>query len=350
MPSSERRNLTLRLTLANSDSPVPVGVVADRLWVVQAAMYHLGDYLTGSDFRVRGGSTKAVRKKCELVIRQVQLGSFSSVLELPTGGFMAEGEVGLGPAALEKLSELVTAVEAATPIEEAVERAISEPRHRSRVVRDLVNLWPSEREGVTVSLGFSGGEQTSLSSRGRLVLEAIASREREAEESSVKGILGTAHVNPGAQYIRIVGPDGTVRCQVGDELQADVARFLGRPVIAYGEAEFDNAGNIRELNNVDRIDPFAGLSLQRIFSGDDELVLREPVSIAIDFQEQRWVAENRELGVFASNSDYEECLREFQEEVFFAWRQYGAADDAELTPGARELKHALRVLVTGEPE
>ena len=40
-----------------------------------------------------------------------------------------------------------------------------------------------------------------------------------------------------------------------------------------------------------------------------------------------------------------ECLKEFQDEFFFIWQEYGKESDSQLTQGARELKQLLLSLV-----
>jgi hypothetical protein len=116
----------------------------------------------------------------------------------------------------------------------------------------------------------------------------------------------------------------------------------------YGQAEFDSAGNVREITAVDRFEPFRELTLQRLFKGDTELVLRQPVSVAIDYNDDLWIAENDDLGIVAANEDYDVCLQDFQDEFFFAWEEYGRAEDSQLTVGARNLKRSLTELVLGE--
>lgn len=92
------------------------------------------------------------------------------------------------------------------------------------------------------------------------------------------------------------------------------------------------------------------VSLQRIVRGDDELVLREPVVVSIDCKDGQWTAENTELGIVVVDEDYDECLVAFQEEFYFAWEEYGQANDSQLTVGAKSLKQALVGLVRGVEE
>jgi hypothetical protein len=342
------QRVELSIQSDESESRIPARTVADRLYSLQAALMHIGDYLTGSDFRQRGGSPAIVRKKCTLYVAQVAVGSFSAGLELPAQPPATDGELGLGDASVAKLRELVSTIEGPAGIESRVDAAIADPRHRTRIMKDLLDVWPDEGEGLAIQVAFPGQAQSQLTPNGRLVLEGLLARQRDAEQASVKGILGTAHVTPGDAYIRLTGPDGRITCRMTNEQQEAARRLLGKPTIVYGQAEFDSAGNVREITSVDRIEPFRELTLLRVFSGEDELVLRQSVSVGIDYAEDRWVASNDDIGIVAMEVDYDDCLRSFQDEFFFAWREYGRADDSTLTEGARELKRALLSLVQGE--
>jgi hypothetical protein len=342
------RSLDLVIRTSDPGQKVQVRTVADKLSRLQTALLHIGDYLTGSDFRARGGSTELVRRKCTLFVSNVSIGSFSATLELEPAPSVTSGELGLGEEAVAKLQEIVSLVESEQEIESRVDLSVTNPRHRTRIIKDLTDLWPEERDRLAVEVSFPGEVAAPLTPTGRLVLEGLLSRQRDAEQISVKGVLGTAHVTPGEAFFRITGPDGRITCRITKEQQESAGRLLGKPTIVYGQAEFDSAGNVREITAVDRFEPFRELTLQRLFKGDTELVLRQPVSVAIDYNDDLWIAENDDLGIVAANEDYDVCLQDFQDEFFFAWEEYGRAEDSQLTVGARNLKRSLTELVLGE--
>jgi len=302
----------LSIQSSEDGARIPARTVADRLYSLQAALLHIGDYLTGSDFRQRGGSPSAVKKKCTLYVAEVAVGSFSASLELASQPTATKGEAGLGEASLAQLNRIVHAIESSTEVESSIDGALTDPKHRTRILGDLLDVWPDEREGLTVAMAFSDTESTILSPTRRLVLQGLIARQSDAEEASVKGILGTAHVTPGEPYIRLTGPDGRITCRMTNEQRESASRLLGHPAIVYGQAEFDSAGNVREMVSVDRIEPFRELTMQRLFSGDEELVLSAPVSVSIDYREDQWVAANDDLGIVAMGSRTSPAARPFQ--------------------------------------
>jgi hypothetical protein len=341
---------TVRLVIQASDpaQKVEVRAVVDKLDRLQSALLHLGDYLTGSDFRTRGGSTELVRRLCTLYVSDVRMGSFDATLDFGPFGPTTEGEASLGEESVEKLHQIISLVENEPEVESRVDESIEDPRHRTRIIKDLRDLWPEERDHLNIGLTIRGQQSSPLTPKGRLVLEGLLSRQRDAEQVSVKGILGTAHVMPGEAYFRIDGPDGRVTCHMTEGLLETARSLLGRPTIVYGQADFDSVGNVREITTIDRIEPFRELTLQRLFRGDTELVLRQPVTVSIDYRDSLWVAENDDLGIVSANGDYDTCLQNFQEDFLFAWQEYANADDSQLTVGGRNLKRSLLSLVHGE--
>lgn len=200
------------ITLRSNDPAegISARTVADRLNALQAALIHIGDYLTGSDVPQRGGSPTAVRKKCTLFIASVSLGSFTAELEVPPQPLAPDGDPGLGEASIAKLKEIVLEIEQSPDAASGIETYLTDRRHRARILGDLLNVWPDDGEKLTVEMKLPGVDSAPLSPTWRLALQGRIMRQPPAEQTSVKGILGTAHVTPGAPYIRRTGPDGRI--------------------------------------------------------------------------------------------------------------------------------------------
>jgi len=81
--------------------------------------------------------------------------------------------------------------------------------------------------------------------------------------------------------------------------------------------------------------------LNQIISENNKLSLAEPIIATSVFQDGLYIMENIDLGIVATASDIGECFREFNEEVFFIWKEYGEEDEAKLTNDAKELKRRI---------
>ena len=81
--------------------------------------------------------------------------------------------------------------------------------------------------------------------------------------------------------------------------------------------------------------------LYEIFSGMKGLSLIEPIEFTSDFRDGIWTIENEDFDIISMSPDYEECFRDFNEEVLFLYEEYGQEDDDKLTDGAKELKRKI---------
>lgn len=96
-----------------------------------------------------------------------------------------------------------------------------------------------------------------------------------------------------------------------------------------------------QLINIESIDKDTTQKLYHIFSGKKALSLMKPIELTTDFRDDIWTMENKDLDIISMSTDYEECLRDFYDEVFFVYEEYGQEDDDKLTNGAKELKRKI---------
>jgi hypothetical protein len=89
----------------------------------------------------------------------------------------------------------------------------------------------------------------------------------------------------------------------------------------------------------------ATVHLETASSGDLKLVFARPLVVNLADDGQKVVASLPELGLFASGVTAEAALAELQGDLVWLWREYGEADDAELSGDARKLKQAMKKVI-----
>ncbi len=321
--------------------PIPIANAAEFLNQLQNLVNHIGDYLTGSDYRSRGHSPDFVRKRCSLVFKNVEVGSFKAQLELEDDQRVLEGYATVGEASIQTFYDLLAKVTGEGELEDSMNNMIQHPLHRSRIVEDIYKMWPDEHGVYRIKFRTPRAELLELNPGHKLTIEGLLSRFRTRKVSSVKGVLSMIEVAPKEKVIRVIGPDGRIKCIFPKEQEETAIRLLGKPVLVYGEANFDADGNVREIAEVSQIKPFSHLELLRIFSNAEELQLSQPLVVAVDYRDNMWVMENEELAVSSIAIEYEECLRDFNSAVLMVWKEYAKADNKELTKDAIELKRKI---------
>jgi hypothetical protein len=278
-----------------------------------------------------------------LVFEEIRQGSFQASIVLSDIQKTLPGQSSLGEESLQKFFGLIENIDSEKEVEAKISSDIPEPLHRARIIEDFTKLWPSEYDNYDVNIKYKTKEHYLKPSK-KLLLEGLLSHYTEQQTTEIKGVLATYSVIPN-KIIKIVGPDGNVQCSFTEEEKEITKKFIEKPVRARGEAIFDAGGRVKELINISHLEPFTDISIKRIFSDHEDLPLKEPITVTIDYNDNHWIMEYEDLGILATSQDYNECLNEFHKEFFFLWKEYALATDSELTPGAQNLKKRIKNVI-----
>lgn len=83
------------------------------------------------------------------------------------------------------------------------------------------------------------------------------------------------------------------------------------------------------------------IALERIDTDGKMLRFVEPITASIAFHDNAYFCQNEELGILSMSASFEDCIKDFQEEILFVWNEYGKEDDNRLTNDAKELKRRI---------
>lgn len=336
-------NIVIESTRATKD--LPVRHIVRVLNEVQTSIYHIGDYLASEDFRVRGPPDDMVRDKCEMIFKDVRKGSFYAELILQDPQTTLSNQQSLGEDSLQKFSKLITEINNEDAGLTRVKETIDEPHHRYRIVGDLDRLWPSETDGFNVILTSPQMKSVLLNPDKKFFIRQLLKGDSEEEEFTVRGVISDLHIKK--DIIRIDGPDGSIK--IPYESVDKIKEFINKPIAISGKAEPDAAGNITELNSVYSIELFKHTTIKRILSQKGELQLVNPMVIDIDYRNKNWVMKNDEFRIMISDAEYANCLKQFNDEIFFIWSEYGPIDNSHLSPSALRLKNSILSIVKEKP-
>lgn len=335
---------TLNFKFRNSDSQtvssIPIEDVAEFMTYLQLALNHLGDYLIGNEYRKSGPSSKLVRDKCRLGFENVAIGSFEAKLKLEEVTHLVEGNTRLGQESINILHDIINTVISGNSITQNLSKKITNRLYLNKIIQDINRIWPNEDSIYQIDFSTSKGSIT-LKPNHKLLIKGLLTNLPNNNDVSVMGVLSLIQVSPLQYNLNVIGPDGKISCNFPKELEEIAKKYLGKPVKIDGEARFDINGNIKDIVNVERINPFTEFELKRVFSNDDELELSQPLIVSIDYEDGAWIFKNEELDIFIVNPDYDVGLCEFNEEVLFVWKEYGKSDTTDLTEDAIDLKNKI---------
>jgi flagellar basal body rod protein FlgF len=331
------RSIDLSLESTGDIRGVAIKDAANFLYELQLLINHLGDYLTGSDYR-KGPSPESVSKRCELFIKEIETGSVKATLQLQDKQLALEGAT-LGESSIDKFHEIMDIIANGKEIENNLKRSIDHNLHRTKIIEDLHKLWPNEKDNYLVRIFYSNKE-IKLESDTKLLVEGLLHR-NETQKTSVKGILGELKVMQNKRMRIIGGPDGNIGCTFSKEKMDQVKKLIGKPVTVFGDADFDSYGSIKEMTDIEKLERFTEFKLHRILSEEKEITLSYPIIVDVDYSDDQWILKNDELNIMGFGETYDESLKEFNEEFVFVWKEYGLANDNDLTYDAQLLKKNL---------
>ena len=337
------RGLDIHIESSQSARNLAVIPVANFLTQLQTLVYHVGDYVAGGEFRVRGHPQQAIIDRCELIFEELGKGSVVVTVGLHDKQTTLLGP-SLGEEAVTKGYEIMQRIANADKVDaKMIGDVISDPLHRARILNDLERMWPEEGKGYKVTIGPHKAEKVPLSPLKKFYIEELLKREGgQKDQVIVRGVLHTI-TSRARDKMTITGPDGTISLPMVDIPTAK--KYFDRPIVAYGEGMFDAAGNVAELLNVSKIQPFTSTKINRVFADKNELPLSEPLEVQIDWSHKQWMMRRDDLNIVAMGKDYDECLKDFYNQFFFVWREYGLAQDASLGASAKGLRKTILALV-----
>jgi len=338
------RQVIIRLK-SGTEGPlqIPVGRLADIIQAAQDALFNLGDFLGGYPYRSRGAPPAEVKTQCELIVRELSMGSLQAVMELGDAQTRLDG--GLGEGSIATLNEIMDRLGEEGPGPGALEDVLPDERVRRRLMRSISAMFPRPVESFYVETGSDVRSLRRLTARRRQDLDDYLRIPPRPTDIELRGcVIEVRILDP--RHLKVFDLErSTVKCLFPKELEDAVVELLGQPVVLRGMGRTDASGEIVQVDLVHSIEPLESLSIEEVRWDASTLRLRTPLTVQPMLEDGTWVLENKETGIVAAASSLEECLRDFQEEFFFLWEQYSKADDAELTGDARELKRMIRGLV-----
>lgn len=340
-----QRHVGVVIESTQSTKDLAIRHVVRVLGQLQNSLYHIGEYLSTEDFRARGPPDDRIRDKCEMVFKEVSKGSFNAELVLQDPQTTLTGQASLGEDSLQKLGQIITEINNEDAGLVRIKESIEDPRHLYRIIGDINGLWPGDGDGFKVT--FRGPNMTPLTlhpSR-KFFIGQLLKGENEEREYTVRGVISYLDIKK--DKLKIDGPDGVIKIPY-DSLE-QVKDFLNKPIAISGKAETDATGNISELTSVFGIELFKHTTIKRVLAQKGELQLSKPLIIDIDYRNKNWIMKNDAFRIMVHDGEYSDCLKQFNDELFFIWSEYGPVDDARLSSDARSLKKRVLSLVKEQP-
>jgi len=326
---------------------VPIDIIGNYLIRLQNLVYHCGELIAEQPFRPKGKIPEDVQKRCRLVMKNASISSFEQTLVLEDDQSVLFDKT-LGQDSIELTSDLIRSISAQNQgnIISELEERLPNRRYRSRILRDLHNMVPDPSEDINLIYRGPDKMNITLRSENGPILKGVIGDSRK-ESITLLGVLSEIRVTAGKRSFELFGPEGRVRIRYRKEMIEKILRYIqdGKPITLVGIAKLKNDDTIDIVEDLTSIEYLKTIERHRIISSEYDIRLSRPLVLEIDYSEDRWVMENKELSLKAQDKDYSNCLRDIEEEFAFIYNEYSNTEDNELTKDALHLKRILKTMV-----
>jgi len=343
------RSFSLKIEGTSIDKgTVSFKLLAGILSGVQDTFYYIGMAEAGRAIRARARAPLEIQRACELRRIIEQPGSYEVLAEVaPPPQTVLFTSCDLGKRVLEKYLRLVDVI-ARPGAKERLVDLFPDSVFRRRILRSVETYCP--KEGDEWQLIVTGNKALpisgTLSSQVRQQIKDVL-YEPEMETMTVTGELVRLHLDEHRLAIHYAPTRRVLDCFYDPELEDFVIQNLKGMLQVTGKVQLDANGypeKIVDVIDITELD-LSPVRLSVIKAPNTTLVLHKPLEIALHFDGQEIVAELPEFNIIATGATRDAVIRDLENDFAWLWREYGQADDAELSGDARALKQAIRKLV-----
>ena len=333
-------DFTVNVVSEKDDKRIPVGLAGQVMVDIQDLFRHIGEYLVARELRLQGPVSGKLSEKFTIFLDK----SGGIVLESSTERPETQGYGNIVEEAVAMLETVLDTMGAGTGgywLDDNFRDAI----YRNQIAIDVVALHQDlyDREGYALMYG-SGAD---LKRFGKVDVDKMANflRNRGLSVNSVTiGVIENGgNRSRNNRYLLNTGND-SVRLSFADQRIADTAPS-GACVVA-GRINYSEEGRIASVDSVTEVAPISSIMFRRMISAAGDVILRNPLSADVAFENGKWIVSNSDLGIKASNASWDGAVSEFHDYFVFLWSEYADKDGDSLLDEEREIRDYLLKLIS----
>ncbi|MCL2143013.1 MAG: hypothetical protein FWH44_01980 [Methanomassiliicoccaceae archaeon] len=335
-------NITVRSE--KEDKRIPIAVASDVMSDIQLLLSHIGESLISDELGSYGRPSEALT------------GRFTLFIDPESGGISFKASAGKGKSTLmDKAVALLSAT-----LEKMgsgsgtywMEDAFRDPRYRCLVLGDLIRLsnhMDTER-GYSLMLNDNGKESKFIPMDIEKA-QAFLNGNGKMAVGTVHGVLHSARSKRNIPMYSFAAGAGRAKITfLSKDAENDASEHANGAVVVTGTLRYSDDRELLDVSGADNIIPFTKRSFSHMISADRDIPLAAPVEskISYDIGTMTWKLTYPDLGITASNTDWDTAVAEFHDYFVFLCDNYSEKDDNELSEEEKEVKDTLRTLTGAE--
>jgi hypothetical protein len=332
---------------SKSESAVSISIIADYLNTLQTIMYISGDYLEGNKYRTGGNFPNSVKKRCDLVVNDLNYGSFEATIglsdsqtSLPFPDFPEQGTI--GKRALKMTEEIIKISADQDEIVSNIFKILPDEFRVHKCLQALDSIWPDEKSEFTLDVGFNE-HKIKLNPVRKPIIQQAIKKQPEKYQGKVTGRLIDIRVDRKRRCI-IDTPDGEVSCKYEQDMQDAIFHNLTKLVTISGMIEQEKNKCSIEITDKAALQPTDSLSLSEVDFGEGNInKLTHSLEILVEYEDESesYIISNEEFKLLAIAPNLKEGMEEINEELIVMYKEYVNEDISNLTESAIQLRKQL---------
>ena len=322
------------------DKRIPIAVASDVMFDVQLMLTHIGESFIAEEFGSHGRPAEALAER------------FTLYMDPESGGISFKTSAGKGKSALmdKALAKLIVTMEKMGSGTGTywMEDNFKDPRYRCMVLYDLMQLSKhmARERGYSLFFGTDGKEKKfEPVDLGKA--QAFLDKNGRITKNSVAGILNGARSKRNtAMYSFVIGEDRAKISFLSKEAEGDASRCVNGAVVVKGVLKYSDDGELLEISDAESVAPFTMKVFRHMISAGRDIPLAASVeaNVGYDNATMLWKLTYPELGISASDQDWDVAVAGFHDYFVFLCDNYLTKDEKELSDEEREVKGLLETL------
>ncbi len=332
-----------------SQSAVSISVISDYLHMLQSLMYITGDFLEGNNYRTGGNFPNSVKKRCDLVVKDLKFSSFGATITLsdsqtplPFPEFPEQGTI--GERALKMTKDIIEISADKDDIYSDIFETLPDEFRVHRCLKELESIWPDEKSEYSFNIGFNSKRPIDFDPKRKSILQNAIKKAPEKYKGIITGRLIEFRADRKRQCI-IDTPDGEVICKFEAELQNTIFQNLTKLVTMSGMMEKKKSSVFLEFNDKSALKVVDSLTLSEVDFGEGDIKkLACPITLHTDYEDESdsYIISNDDFKLLAVANNLKSGMALISEELKILFEEYVEEDISNLTGGAILLREKLQ--------
>lgn len=337
-------NFTINVVSEKEDKRIPAALAGQVMVDIQDLFTHVGEYLVAKELRLQSIVDEKFDEKFRIYMDDANGISFGASTATP----VTEGRGNIIDDAVTLMERTMDTIGNGTG-SYWMEDIYTDALYRNAIIYDIVALYQDINDKKGYALMYGSGEE--LKRFGTVDIEKMSNFIRSKGLSYEGAMIGTigrsaSKSSKEAKYTFVSNGSSVRIAFANDEERKKAEDFVNKgAVVIAGAMTFNEDGSLIGLTNAGGLRDASEMKFRRMVSVTGDVMLKEPLSVKVKFENGKWTLSNDDLGMISTKDTWDSAVQSFHDYFIFLWTQYADRGDEGLSEEELEVKKGLLSLI-----